>query len=107
MFNMNPKQMEQMMKKLGMQSEQINAEKIIIKCADKNIVIDNPQVMKIKMGGQETFQIMGEVYEQPTEKFSQKDIDLIMQQSGCSEASAKQALEETGNIAQAIMKLKK
>ncbi len=107
MFNLNPKQMEQMMKKLGMQTQQIDAKKVTIECADKNIVINSPQVTKIKLSGQETFQIMGEAVEKAKEKFSQADIELVMQQTGASEAEAKSALEETGDIAQAIMRLKK
>ncbi len=97
------------MKKLGMQTQQIDAKKVTIECAGKNIIIDNPQVTKIKMGSQETFQVVGAAQEQPkpTEKFSQADIELIIQQTGASEASAKQALQETSDIAQAIMKLKR
>lgn len=118
MFNVNPKQLEQMMKKLGMQSEQIAAEQVVIKGKGKEIIINNPQVTKIKMGGQETFQIIGEAREQQpidvakqrpavSEKFSQEDIELVVGQTGCSEAEARSALEQTGDIAQAILKLKK
>lgn len=118
MFNVNPKQLEQIMKKMGMQSEQIDAEQVVIKGKDKEIIINNPQVTKIKMGGQETFQIIGEAREQQpidiakqhpavSEKFSQEDVELVVEQTGCSEAESLNALKQTGDIAQAIMKLKK
>ena len=58
------------------------------------------------MGGQESFQIAGEVSERSPEKFSPDDIKLIVDQTGCTEDEAKKALEETGDIAAAIMKIK-
>ena len=45
------------MKKMGIQQQEIEASEVIIRCADKNIVIENPQVSKVVMMGQEMFQI--------------------------------------------------
>ena len=64
---MNPKQMAKVMKQMGIQSEDVDAEEVIIKTADKNIIVSNPSVTRIKMKGQETFQVMGEVSEQTAE----------------------------------------
>ncbi|MCK4335848.1 MAG: nascent polypeptide-associated complex protein, partial [Candidatus Aenigmarchaeota archaeon] len=64
-MKINPKQMERMMKQMGMQMSQIDAEEVIIKTPDKEIVISNPQVSKVKAMGQETFQITGEISERP------------------------------------------
>ncbi len=111
MFNMNAKQMEKMMKQMGIQQEQIDADEVIIKTAGGEIVVSSPQVVKVKMGGQETFQITGEISEraaaEPKEKFSEEDAKLVAQQSGASLEDARAALAETGDIAEAIMKLKK
>ena len=115
MFNMNAKQMEKMMKQMGIKQEQIDAEEVIIKTAGGEIVISSPQVVKVNVGGQETFQISGEIAErekstepaEPKEKFSEEDAKLVAQQSGASLEDARAALEETGDIAGAIMKLKK
>lgn len=115
MFNMNAKQMEKVMKQMGIQQEQIDADEVIIKSADKEIVVSNPQVVKVNVGGQETFQISGEISEreksteptEPKEKFSEDDIQMVAQQSGSSLEDARAALVETGDIAEAIMKLKK
>jgi len=93
------------MKRMGIQSEEIDAEEVIIRCKDKDIVIEEPVVSKIKMSGQETFQVMGKVSERP-KGFSSEDVELVMEQTDCSEDEAIKALEETGDIAEAIMKLK-
>jgi nascent polypeptide-associated complex subunit alpha len=102
----NPRQMQQMMKKMGISQEEIPAEEVIIKTADKEIVISNPTVVKVKMSGKQTFQIDGEVSERSKEAFSKDDVDMIVAQAGCSEEQAKEALASEGDIAKAILKLK-
>ncbi len=108
MPGMNPKQMKQMMKQMGMQMEEIDASEVIIRCADKEIVISEPQISKIKAGGNETFQIMGNVSERSVEKenFTDEDVKMVCDQAGVGEDAARSALEETGgDMAEAIMKL--
>ena len=106
-MKINPKQMEKMMKQMGIQTVEIPATEVIIKTTGKDIIISNPQVSRVSMGGQETFQIVGEVSEKSEEKFSKEDLQMIVEQTGCSEEEAADALEETGDIAEAILKLKK
>jgi len=103
----NPKQMKMAMKKMGVKQEEIEAEEVIIRGKDRQLRILNPQVMKVNMMGQESFQITGDVEEESLEKFSEDDIKMVMEQSDCSEDEAKGALEETGDLAEAILKLKK
>ena len=105
-MKINPKMMEQAMKKMGIKSEEILAEEVIIKTPDKDFVISNPQVTKIQMGGQESFQITGTLEELPRSKFSEEDLKIIMEQTGVTKEQAAKALEETGDIATAILKLK-
>ena len=50
---MNSRQAAQMMKKMGIAQQEINAVEVIIRCEDKNIVIANPQVSKVNMMGQD------------------------------------------------------
>ena len=95
-----------MMKKMGIQQETIDAEEVIIKGKEKEIIVSSPQVTKIKMQGQETFQIVGEVSERKKEAFSEEDVKMIMEQTGASEEKVKETLKETNDIAEAIMKLK-
>ena len=107
---MNPRKMQQMMQKMGIQQVEIDASQVIIKCPDKEIVIDNPQVSKVNMMGQETFQVVGEAEERAldtTPDINGDDIQAVVDQAGCSEEEAQKALEETkGDLAEAILKLK-
>ncbi len=108
MPNMNPKQMKQMMKQLGMNMEEIPATEVIIKTSDREIIITEPKVSKIKAMGQETFQIVGIVSERELDEgVSEDDVKLVMEQANVSEEEARRTLEETGDIAEAILKLKK
>jgi nascent polypeptide-associated complex subunit alpha len=106
-MRINPRQIEKAMKQMGMQSEQIDAEEVIIKTPEKDIVITNPNVTLVNAMGQESYQIMGESEERPKEKFISDDVKMVMEKTGASEEEAKKALEEEGDIASAILKLKK
>ena len=102
----NPKQMQGMMKKMGISQEEIDANKVIIEKNDgSKLIIENPSVMKIKMQGQESFQITGESHE---ENFlSEEDIETIMEKTECSNEQEKETLEKTGDLAEAILELTK
>ena len=91
------------MKQMGMSQEQIDSSKVVIeKTGGGKIIINNPSVMKIKIQGQETFQISGDVSE---DEFSEDDVKTIMEKTGASEKDAKKALEKTGDLADAILEL--
>lgn len=106
-MKLNPKQIEKAMKRMGIQQVEVPAEEVIIRTQGKEIVIANPQVSRVNMMGQDTFQVSGDVSERTTEKFSPDDVKTVMDQTGVSEPDAKAALEETeGDIAEAIIKLK-
>ena len=100
---LNPKNMEKMMKQMGIKQEDIDADEVIIKSSSGNLVIKNPKVTKINMQGNETFQISGEVHEEMNED----DIKTIMDQTKCSKKEAEEALiESNGDLAEAIISLK-
>jgi nascent polypeptide-associated complex subunit alpha len=105
MMGMNPKQMQAMMKQMGINQIDIPSSRVIIEKEDGGkIIIDNPSVLKVKMQGQESFQISGDVSESE-EKFSEDDIKVVMEKTKCSEKEAKKALEETSDLAEAILEL--
>lgn len=94
------------MKQLGMSQEDVPASRVIIeKTDDTRIIINNPSVTKIKMQGQETFQISGEIEETSEPKFTDEDIKTIVEKTSCSPEQAKETLEKTGDIAEAILEL--
>jgi nascent polypeptide-associated complex subunit alpha len=112
---MSPKQMQQVMKRMGIKVEEIEALRVVIEGVDKNIVVENPQVMLTKMPNQEMFQISGDIKEEDKSEESgsvdiqitDDDIAMVADQANVSKEQAEEALEETrGDIAEAIMKLK-
>jgi nascent polypeptide-associated complex subunit alpha len=108
---MNPREMQKAMKRLGIKQEEIDASQVIIKTADSELIINNPQVSRVNMMGQETYQIMGSAEEKPISaefEISSEDIQLVISQTGCSEDEAKNTLKNNDNdIAKAILALKK
>ena len=107
MFPMNPKQMKKLMKQMGIELEEIDAEEVIIKTTTEDIIFKNPTVTKISAKGMESFQIIGS-YETIKKKpeISEEDVKLIMEQANVSEEVARKALEEAnGDLAEALMKL--
>ncbi len=106
MFNMGGRQMDKMMKQMGIKSEKIDADEVIIRSGAKEIVIENPDVTKINMQGHETFQVMGKVTERKAGP-SEDDIKMVMEQTGATEEEVRKSLEETGDIAESILNLKK
>jgi len=126
---MNPKKMQAMMKQMGIDQEEIDADRVVIECSDRKIVINDPGVTKIKMQGQESFQITGDVSEvegegdgdseEVVESLSEEesdeveeednteeDVKTIMEKVGCLEEEARKALEEAnGDLTEALIGL--
>lgn len=103
---LNPKKMQALMKQMGMDQQEIDASRVIIEKNDNSkIVIENPSIVKIKMQGQESFQISGDIKEEQGEKFSADDINSIMEKTGAPEEKVREALEKTGDFADAILEL--
>jgi nascent polypeptide-associated complex subunit alpha len=106
---MNPRDMQKAMKRLGIKQEEIEAETVIIKTIDKDLIINNPKVSKVNMMGQETFQITGEIIEQEKDnkvQINEDDIETVVSQTNCSKDDAREAIEQNnGNLAEAILKL--
>ncbi len=104
---LNPKKMQAMMKQMGISQEEISASRVIIEKTDnKKLIIENPSVTKIKMQGQETFQIAGDISEETAEVgISEQDIQTIVEKTGVSKEKAKETLEKTDDLAEAILEL--
>lgn len=113
MPNIDPRQLKRMMESMGIKSSEIKAGRVIIECADRNIIIDNPQVTAIDAQGNRSFQVSGNVSEEEREaakvEISDEDVKMVMQGAGIdNEADARRALESTnGDIAEAIIKIRK
>ena len=107
---MNSRQMKMAMKRMGIQQQEVdNALEVIIKCKDKQIIISDPQVSKVNMMGQQTWQITGNSREEPLDsspEISDEDVQTVMQQTGKGEEEVRNALEKNkGNLAETIIEL--
>ncbi len=126
----SPKQMARMMKKMGIEQKDLEGVKeVIIRFADKEWLISNPQVTAIKQSGAETYQVGGSKIERaisgaaspssetttqveeapaPEIEIPMEDAALVAGQTGVDIETAKQALKETeGDLAAAILKLRR
>ncbi len=104
-MGMDPRKMGQLMKQMGIKSEEISANKVIIETDDGNYVIENPHVTQITVQGQKSFQVIGNIrFEEGMKK---EDVKMVMEQTGCTAEEAAEALKETdGDIAEAIVLLR-
>lgn len=107
MGKMNPKQMQNMLRQFGIKSEEVPVKRVIFELEGKRIVIEEPNVTAMHVQGQKTYTVMG-AEKIETAGIPESDIEMVAEQTGQSKEKAKKALEETnGDIAEAILKLKK
>ena len=110
MPNLDPSKIQQMMEKMGMDTEELDAVEVEIKTKSGKLLVKNPSVMKVNLKGKEMLQVEGEFVETATEEeeveFTEEDVETVMEKTGASEEEAKEALEEEGDLAMAVMKLK-
>jgi len=108
---MNPKQMAQIMKQMGIKNEPVDALRVIVEKADgSKLVVEPAQVILVEMQGQKSLQVSGSFREEAGEgaDAAPSDVDLVMDETGASKEEAEKALEEAGgDLAEAILKLKK
>ena len=123
---MNPRKMQQMMKQMGIDLEELDAAEVVITLEDgTQLVFDDADVTKMDARGQETYQVVGEpeereaagdvaapgaeAEEDATEDaeaeggIPEDDVKLVAQRTGASKAEAREALEAAdGDLATAI-----
>ncbi|MBM4237707.1 MAG: nascent polypeptide-associated complex protein [Euryarchaeota archaeon] len=116
MGRVNPRQVKQAMKRLGIRSEEIeDVEEVVIRTRSKEYVIRDASVTLMEMQGQKTFQVLGEpeIVDRTTSspkteevKVPEEDVRLVMDQTGCTEEEARTALRDCGGqLAEAILKI--
>ncbi len=106
---MNPRKMQQMMRRMGIQQSEVDATEVIIRTADKEYVFSQPSVSKVNMMGQDTWQIVGEAEERSLETapdINEDDVATVVGQTGVSEEEARAAIEANeGDLAATILGL--
>ena len=121
----NARQLQQMMRRLGMTTEDVeNVEEVIVRTRDKEHVFQHPEVTVLTVQGVRTYQVVGtpeirarsggsEVREGPPTEAAprpagppEEDIELVMSQAGVEREDAIAALSESeGAPAEAILRL--
>ncbi len=116
---MNPREQKRMMQRMGMNMDSVpDVQQVIIRTANKDIVIDEPEVAILQVQGQKMYQVIGgQASEQaPSARvatgasvkpvFSEEDVQLVADQTGKNLDRAKEALVEAdGDLAKAILLL--
>ncbi|HEV2317495.1 MAG TPA: nascent polypeptide-associated complex protein [Thermoplasmata archaeon] len=121
---MNPRQMQLMMKRLGMSTEPIEGvDEVLIRTATEERVFKRPEVTVLTVQGVRTYQIVGEFTTRPRGAAPaagegaasapaapsgppEEDVTLVMDQAGVDRAEAVAALRaSSGEPAEAIMKI--
>lgn len=98
------KDMSKMMKQMGMDMDELDAEKVEVHLSNgKKLVFSKPELSKIDVQGQELFQLQGSYTEK--EDVSDEDVELVMEKVDCSKEEAKEALKSSDDVAGAIMEL--
>ena len=108
---LDSRKMQQMMKQMGIDIDELDAEEVIIKTADETLVFDSPDVQKMDAQGQETYNIVGSPRTEEASELSsgdgdagsddeipQEDIETVADRAGVSEDEAREALEATDGM---------
>ncbi len=131
---MNPRKMKQMMNQMGIDLTELDAEEVIIRTPDEELVFHDADVQRMDAQGQQTYQIVGEPDTRPRgegtdadadadadaegaddaaddaatagAEIPDDDVEIVAARTGVSEDDARAALEETdGDLAAAVERL--
>jgi nascent polypeptide-associated complex subunit alpha len=121
---MNPRKMKQMMEQMGIDMEDIDAQEVIIRTPEKELVFDDAEVQLMEAQGQKTYQVVGEpesrelgsgegsaAADDADESGSdsgvdEDDVELVAMRAGVDEDTAREALEANdGDLADAVDEL--
>ncbi len=108
---LNPKDMARLMRQLGIQQEDLSVASVVITLTTgERLVFTQPSLVKIRMQGQEVYQLIGTPEHLPAEEapltIRDEDVQTVMEQAGVTAEEARRALEEAeGDLAAAILKL--
>ena len=122
---LDPSKMKQMMEQMGIDIEDVDAEEVVIRTAEEELVFADADVQRMDAQGQQTYQIVGspETRErgadtgtggdtaeteasEDEEGIPQQDVELVAGRTGAGEKRAREALEATdGDLAAAVERL--
>mgnify|MGYP006287070575 CR=1 FL=1 len=118
----DPQKMQQMMDQFGIDIDELDAQEVIIRTPDEDLVFTDAEVQRMDAQGQETYQVIGTPESRdPGESTAVEsgdsgggggaaipdaDVEIVANRAGVSEDDARDALEaEDGNLAAAVERL--
>ncbi|MEF8818141.1 MAG: nascent polypeptide-associated complex protein [Haloferacaceae archaeon] len=118
---MNPRKMQKMMEQMGIDMTELEAEEVVIRTPDEELVFTDAEVTRMDAQGTQTYQIAGEPESRERDaggdeadasadddgpEIPDADVDLVVGRTGASETAAREALEaEDGDLAAAVSRL--
>ena len=121
---MNPRKMKQMMEQMGIDFDELDAQEVIIRTSDEDLVFTDADVTRMDAQGQQTYQVVGEpesreagaaggaadAADADTDDedasgagIPDDDVELVAMRADVPEDDAREALEETdGDLAAAV-----
>jgi nascent polypeptide-associated complex subunit alpha len=123
---MNPRKMQKMMEQMGIDMTDIDAEEVIIRTPDEELVFTDAEVQLMEAQGQKTYQVVGDPESRERSEggdgtadeaeseseasggsgVDEDDVELVAMRAGVDEATAREALEDTdGDLADAVDQL--
>jgi len=119
---MNPRKMQQMMEQMGIDMTELDAEEVVIRTPDEELVFTDADVTRMDAQGTQTYQIAGEPEsrergddadagdsddtDDADDGVPDADVELVAGRTGAGEEAAREALvAEDGDLAAAISRL--
>ncbi|WP_135828297.1 nascent polypeptide-associated complex protein [Halorussus halobius] len=125
---LDPRKMKQMMKQMGIDVDELDAEEVVITKSDgEQLYFEDPDITVMDARGQETYQVVGEAQSREADAgavgdasaveagadaaagddaIPDDDVEIVAQRAGVPEDEAREALEATdGDLANAIQRL--
>jgi len=99
----NSREMQKMLKQLGVKSEEVEAERVVVEKTDgTRLVVENPSVTLVEMQGQKTLQVAGDFREEAKTAKTMKatEVEKLVEKSGenTSNTSSVEGVEPLSEI---------
>ncbi len=121
---MNPRKMKQMMEQMGIDFDELDAQEVIIRTSDEDLVFTDADVTRMDAQGQQTYQVVGEPETREAgsaggaeaadagaaddedagaAEIPDDDVEIVAMRADVPEDDAREALEENdGDLAAAV-----
>ena len=106
---LDPSKMQQMMKQMGIDIDELDVEEVIIRTTDEELVFTDADVQRMDAQGQETYTVVGTPESRDADEaelesgddddgIPQEDVETVADRAGVSEDAARQALQDNDGM---------